>query len=98
MDGADDARLGGIFFDAFAKLRDVLVESTAFGEVIHAPDFVGEGVAVDDLATAFLEQAQDFDIAWAEGEFDLVAIGAQLGGDDAEVVHGEVVVGFAIAA
>jgi hypothetical protein len=61
VDGADDARLGeGSFSTAFAKLRDVLVEGTAFGEKIDAPNLVGEGVAVHHLATAIKQEAQDF--------------------------------------
>jgi hypothetical protein len=59
MHGADDARLGGVFFDAFAKLGDVLVEGAALGEEIDAPDLVGEGIAIDDLASAVMEEAQE---------------------------------------
>ena len=57
MHGADDARLRRVFFDPFAKLRNVLIESTAFGEIIDAPNLVSEGVAVHHLATTIKKKA-----------------------------------------
>jgi hypothetical protein len=57
MHGADDARLRRVFFDSFAELRDVLIEGTAFGEIIDAPNLISEGVAVHHLAATIKKEA-----------------------------------------
>ena len=65
----------------------MLVERAAVGEEVDAPGFVADGVPIHDLAAAFVEDAEDFDIPCHQLDGFLTTIGAQFGGDDAEIVH-----------
>lgn len=55
----------GVKLDLLAQLGDVLVKGSAVGEVVHAPTFVEDGVAVEDLSYVIVEQREDLNVSLA---------------------------------
>jgi len=85
VDGADDLGVLRIPLDALAQLGDVLVQGAAVGQVVHAPAFVEQGIAVQHPPRVGAQQGEQLDVPQAEVDGLGAAVGPQLLGMDLEV-------------
>ena len=62
LDGFDDLRGFGIKFDFFAQLRNVLVESSAVGDMVEAPGLVKKFISCNRPVFILKKHSQYIDI------------------------------------
>ena len=89
MDGADDPRVFWIDLDALAKLRNVLVERAAVGEIVLTPAVIEDRVAIQHLALAVVQELKNFHVAQAQFDLHVAAEPAQLRRKDFQIAEQE---------
>ncbi len=58
----DDTGILRVGFNAFPKLRNVLIKSAAIGKVFHAPALPEDRGTIENLIRVLVQQTQDLNI------------------------------------